>query len=121
VASAVADGIFGDIAAAVGSAAAVGNASAIGSPAEAWGPDGTTSVVAAGSWGPDDPVAAAAVGTWGPNGAASIVAGGGRSLASRPADTCCWESDSPVGVTLEIEEEEALISKGRVNTCQHDD
>jgi hypothetical protein len=74
-----------------------------------------------GSWylGPDGAVAAVVVGTWGPDGAASVVAGEGRSPASRPADTCCWESDSPVGATLEAEGEEALISKGRVNTRQH--
>jgi hypothetical protein len=63
VASAVADGIFGNIAAAVGSAVAIGNAAAIDSPAEAWGPDGTASAVAARSWGPDDPAAVAAVET----------------------------------------------------------
>jgi hypothetical protein len=71
-----------------------------------------------GTWGPDD-TAAAAARTWGTGGAASAVAGGGRSPASRLADTCCWEPDSPVGVTLEAEGEEALMSKGRVNTRQH--
>jgi hypothetical protein len=131
--SAVADGIFDDIAAAVGSAVAVGGSATTGPLAGAWGPDGTASAVAAGTWGPDGAAAAAAVGTWGPDGAASVVAGetwgpdgaasavagGGRSPASRPAYSCCWEPDSPVGATLEAEEEEALRSKGRVNTRQH--
>jgi hypothetical protein len=133
VASAVAEGIFDDIAAAMGSAVAVGGAATTGPPAGAWGPDGTASTVPAGTWGPDGAAAAAVVGTWGhdraassgaggtwgPDGAASVVAGGGRSRASRPADTCYWELDSPVGATLETEGEEALISKGRVNTRQY--
>jgi hypothetical protein len=129
--SAVADGIFDDIAAAVGSAVAVGDAAATGPPTAAWGPDSTASAVVARTWGPDDTAAAAAVGTWGPDGVASAVASGtwgpdgaasagrGRSPASRPADTCCWEPDSLVGATLEAEGEEALISKGRINTRQH--
>jgi hypothetical protein len=45
VASTVAEGIFDDIAAAVGSAVAVGGAVATGPPAGAWGPDGTASAV----------------------------------------------------------------------------
>jgi hypothetical protein len=132
-ASAVAEGIFDDIAVAVGSTVAVGGATAIGPLAGAWGPDDTALAVTAGTWGPDGAAAAAAVGTWGHDGAASAVAGGtwgldgaasavaggGRPPASRPADTCCWEPDSPVGATLETEGEEALISKGRVNTRQH--
>jgi hypothetical protein len=86
-ASAVADGIFGDIAAAVGSAVAIGNAATIGSLAEAWGPDGTTSVVAAGSWGPDDPAAAAVVGTWGP--------GSTCHTPGEPASECVGDEPSP--------------------------
>jgi hypothetical protein len=129
--SAIADGIFDDIAAAVGSAVAISSVAATGPLAEAWGPDGTASAVSAGTWGPngaaaavktwgpDGVASAVAGGTWGPDCAASAVAGGGRSPASRLADTYCWELDSPVGVTLEAEGEEALISKGRVNTRQH--
>jgi hypothetical protein len=130
---AVADGIIDDIAAAIGSAVAIGDAAATGPPAGAWGPGGAASAVATGTWGPDSAAVAAAVRTWGPNDAASAVAGGtwwpdgatsvvagrGRSPASRPTDTCCWEPDSPVAATLEVEGEEALIRKGRVNTRQH--
>jgi hypothetical protein len=47
--SVVADGIFDDIAAAVGSAVAVGGAAATGPLAGAWGPDGAASAVAAGT------------------------------------------------------------------------
>jgi hypothetical protein len=159
--SAVADGVFDDIAAAIGSVVAVGCAAASGPPTRAWGPDGAASTAAAGTWGPDGAASAVAVGTWGPDGAASAVAagtrgpddaasavavetwgpdgaasavasetwgpngaalavaGGGRSPASRPADACCWEPDSPVGATLEAEGEEAPISKGWVNARQH--
>jgi hypothetical protein len=108
--SAVADGIFGDIVATVGSTVAVGGAAATEPPAGAWGPNDAVSAVAAGTWGPDGAVAEVAVRTWGPDGAASAVAGGtwgpdgatsavagrGRSPASRPTDTCCWEPDSLV-------------------------
>jgi hypothetical protein len=69
--------------------------------------------------GPDGPASAVAGETWGPDGAASAVAGGGRLPASRPADACCWEPDSPEGATLEAEGEEALTSKGLVNARQH--
>jgi hypothetical protein len=131
--SAVADGIFDDITAAVGSAVAVGGAAAAGPLAGAWGPNGAASAVAAGTWGLDGAAAVVAVGTWGPDGAASVVAGGtwgpddaasavaggSGSPASWPADTGCWEPDSPVGATLEAEGEEALISKGWVITHQH--
>jgi hypothetical protein len=131
--SAAADGIFDDIAAAVGSAVAIGGAACTGPPAGAWGPDGVASAVVARTWGPDGAAAAVAVETWGPNGAASAVAGGtwgpdgtasavaggGRSPASRPANICCWEPDSPVGATLEAEGEDTLISKGWVNDRQH--
>jgi hypothetical protein len=130
---AVADGIIDDIVAAVGSAVAVGDAAATGPLAGTWGPGGAALAVATGTWGPDGAAVAAAVGTWGPNNTASAVAGGtlgpdgatlvvagrGRSPASRPTDTCCWEPDSPVAATLEAEGEEALISKGQVNTRQH--
>jgi hypothetical protein len=130
--SAAAEGTF-DVAAAVESAIAAGDAAATGLSAGAWGPDGTASAVPAGAWGPDDaatglPVgawgpdgtaSAVPAGTWGPDGAASTVAVGGRSPASRPADACYWGPDSPVGATLETEGEEALKSKGRVNTRQH--
>jgi hypothetical protein len=109
--SAVADGVFDDIAIAVGSAVAVSGTAASEPPTRAWGPDGAASTVAVGSWGPDSPASVVAGGTWGPDGAASAVTGGGRSPASRPADACCWEPDSPEGATLETEGEEALISK----------
>jgi hypothetical protein len=118
MAFAVADGIFDDVAAAVRAAVATSGAAATRPPAGAWRPGGTASAVPARTWGPDD-AAAVAAGTWGTGGVASAVAGGGRSPAPRPADTCCWEPDSPVGVTLEVEGEEALMSKGRVNTRQH--
>jgi hypothetical protein len=124
--SAAADGVFDDIAVAVGSAVAVGDAATFEPSAGAWGPDGAASAVAAGTWGPDGAASAVAVGTWGPDGLASAVAGrtwgpdgaalavagGGRSPASRPADAYCWEPDSLEGATLEEEGEEALISKG---------
>jgi hypothetical protein len=103
---AVANDVFDDIAV-FGSAVAVSGATASGSPVGTWGPDGAASVVADGTWGPDS--------------AASAVAGGGRSPAPLPADACCWEPDSPVGATLGAEGEEALISRGWVNTRQYDD
>jgi hypothetical protein len=142
--SAITEGI--SVTAAVGSGVAIGSAAADGLPAGAWGPDGTASAMPAETWGPDDaasgPLAGAwgaegtvsavlagiwgsdgaattAAGAWGSDDAASTVAVGGRSSASEPADTCCWEPDSPVGATLEAEEEEDLISKGWVNTRQH--
>jgi hypothetical protein len=59
-------------------------------------------------------------GTWGPDGVASAVAGGGRSSAPLPADAYCWELDSLVGATLGVEGEEALISRGWVNTRRYD-
>jgi hypothetical protein len=62
VSSAIADGIFDDITAAVGSVVSVGGATATGPPAGAWGPDGAAAAVAVETWGPDD--------------AASVVAGG---------------------------------------------
>jgi hypothetical protein len=49
VAFAIAEGIFDDIAATVGSAVAVGGAVATGSPTGAWGPDGTASAVPVGT------------------------------------------------------------------------
>jgi hypothetical protein len=61
--STVADGIFDDIAAVVGSAVTVGGAAATGPSAGAWGPDGAASAVAAGTWGPDGATAIVAVGT----------------------------------------------------------
>jgi hypothetical protein len=61
--STVADGIFDNIAAAVGSAVGVDGAAAAGPPAGAWGPDGAASAVAAGTWGPDGATATVAVGT----------------------------------------------------------
>jgi hypothetical protein len=117
--SAIANGVFDDIATAVGSAVAVGGAAASEPPTGAWGPDGAASAVAVRTWGPDGTASVVADGTWGADGAASTVAGGGRSPASRPADACCWEPDSLVGATLEVEGEVALISKGWVNARQH--
>jgi hypothetical protein len=101
--SAVANGVFDDIATAVGSTVTVSGAAASGPLTGAWGPGGATSTVAAGTWGPDgaasavagetwgldgtalavaagtwgadDATSAVAVGTWGPDGATSIVAG----------------------------------------------
>jgi hypothetical protein len=130
--SATTEGTFG-AAATVESAVDAGGAAATGLPAGAWGPDGTASAVPAGAWGLDDVITGLPVGAWGPNGtasavpvgtwgsdgAASTVAVGGRSPASTPADACCWRPDSLVGATLETEGEEALTSKGRVNTRQH--
>ena len=98
---AVIDGVFDDIDV-VGSTVAVSGTTASKPPAGTWGPNGAASAVADG--------------TWGPNGAASAVAGGGRSPAPLPADACYWEPDSPLGATLGAEGEEALISRGWVNT-----
>jgi hypothetical protein len=144
--TAVADGVFNDIAV-VGSAVAVSGATASGHPAGTWGPDGAASAaadgtwgpndaaptaadetqgldgaasaVAYGTWGPDGAASAAADGTWGPDGTASAVAGGGKSPAPLPADDCYWEPDSLVGATLGAEGEETLISRGWVNTRRY--
>jgi hypothetical protein len=88
-------------------------------PAGIWGPGGAATELPAGARGPNDAASTVLAETWGPNGTASTIAVEGRLPASRPTDTCCWKPDSPVGAALETEEEEALTSRGRVNTCQH--
>jgi hypothetical protein len=92
---------------------------AIAVPAGTWGPSGAATGLLAGAQGPDDAASTEPAGTWGPDGAASTAAVDGRLSASRPADTCCWKLDSPVGAALETEGEEALTSKEQVNTRQH--
>jgi hypothetical protein len=54
-----------------------------------------------------------------------VVAADG-SLATFPADVCCWEPDPPTsivagegGASSEAEEGEALTGKGQVKTCRH--
>jgi hypothetical protein len=99
------------------SGGADGTASAV--PTGTWGPGGAATGLPVEAWGPGGTASTVPAGTWGPDGAASTVAVGGRLPASRPADTCYWEPDPPVGATLETEGEEALTSKRRVNTRQH--
>jgi hypothetical protein len=55
-------------------------------------------------------------GAWEPDGAALVAAGGVGSPALFPAYARYWGPDLPVGATSEAEGEEALMSKGWVNT-----